>query len=83
MNPLVLGRPDANVFTDTAIPGGPMLDAYIIDRIHRERERARHHDRVPLHIEPPRIAPPRDERREDRREDEPQERGSVVIDFHV
>lgn len=65
-----------------------MLDAYIIDRIHRERERARPHDRVPLHIEPPRIAPHgddprRDDRRDDRREEEPQERGSVVIDFHV
>lgn len=57
-----------------------MLDAYIIDRIRRERDRVREHDdRIPLHIEPPR-APPRDE---DRREDEEQKRGSTVIDFRL
>lgn len=62
-----------------------MLDAYIIDRIRRERERARQRDqRVPLHIEPPR-AP--DDASDDSRghvpdEDEPK-RGSIVIDFQV
>jgi hypothetical protein len=61
-----------------------MLDAYIIDRIRRERERdrARHRDgRVPLHIEPPRV-PPQDEDRPSREGDQP-ERGSVIIDFQV
>lgn len=59
-----------------------MLDAYIIDRIRREQERARQKDvRVPLHIDhprPPSVPPPA----EPPREDEP-ERGSVVVDFHV
>lgn len=57
-----------------------MLDAYIIDRIHRERDRARQQDvRVPLYIDrpPPKLPEPvMPERRED-----DGERGSVVIDF--
>ncbi|MEQ1505079.1 MAG: hypothetical protein ABMB14_22790 [Myxococcota bacterium] len=57
-----------------------MLDAYIIDRIRSERERARQRERVPLHIEPPRIPPPNEDRRED---DEKRERGTVEIDFQV
>lgn len=58
-----------------------MLDAYIIDRIRRERERGRRDGaQVPLHIEPPR-PDPEDPRRPERKE-EP-ERGSVIIDFHL
>jgi hypothetical protein len=60
-----------------------MLDAYIIDRIRREREQARQRDgRIPLHIEPPRAptedgpsAPPLDK--------EKPERGAVIIDFSL
>jgi hypothetical protein len=56
-----------------------MLDAYIIDRIHRERDRARKQDvRVPLHIDRPQPAP--DPGKPERPDDEG-ERGSVVIDF--
>jgi len=58
-----------------------MLDAYIIDRIRRERERARRDGaQLPLHIEPPR--PDRRPAADEKPEDRP-ERGSVVIDFHV
>lgn len=58
-----------------------MLDAYIIDRIRRERDRARRDGaQVPLHIEPPRPdrRPPVDGEAEEK-----PERGSVIIDFHV
>lgn len=58
-----------------------MLDAYIIDRIRREREQERD-VRIPLHIEPP---PPPDPRAEDdergEETDDGGNRGSVVIDF--
>lgn len=71
-----------------------MLDAFIIDRIQRERERARKGEqdgRIPLHIEPPR---PRDRDPETWRDEDgykdhptrdvpPQPRGSVIIDFQV
>lgn len=56
-----------------------MLDAYIIERIQREREREEaRRRRVPLRIEKP---PP--STREDRPESDPPERGSTVIDFHL
>lgn len=54
-----------------------MLDAYIIDRIRRERERERQKDaRVPLHIDhrPPRPAERKDEK-------ETPDRGSVIVDY--
>jgi hypothetical protein len=58
-----------------------MLDAYIIDRIRRERDRERERDGgfIPLHIEipPPPAIPPREEREEE------SDRGSVIIDFQV
>ena len=58
-----------------------MLDAYIIDRIRRERDRDREEGAfVPLRIEPPPTAPTRVPPPEARRDDE-NERGSVVIDF--
>ena len=62
-----------------------MLDAYIIDKIRRERE-SRESDRLPLHIEIPCESPydrnePRDRR--DRREDDEPERGVVIIDFTI
>jgi hypothetical protein len=61
-----------------------MLDAYIIDRIRRERERARQKDYgVPLHIEPPRGPDLPDEPFERRREEEEPKRGSIVIDFSI
>jgi hypothetical protein len=56
-----------------------VLDAYIIDRIRRERDRDREEGAfVPLRIEPPPRAatpPPQEEREQEN------ERGSVVIDF--
>lgn len=57
-----------------------MLDAYIIDRIHREREGARKQDvRLPLHIErPPPVLP---DPAPERPLDDEGERGSVIIDF--
>jgi len=60
-----------------------MLDAYIIDRIRREREHARQRDgRIPLHIEPPRQPSEGSEGTEDQPA-EKQERGAVIIDFQV
>ncbi len=62
--------------------GEPMLDAFIIDRIRREREREQREDGafVPLRIDVPRPQHPID-REEIEEEESP--RGSVVIDFHV
>ena len=56
-----------------------MLDAYIVDRIRREKEREQKSSYVPLHIEKQPPSPPR-ERREEREESD---RGSVIIDFHM
>ena len=61
-----------------------MLDAYIIERIRRERERESERDGalVPLRIEVPEIPediqPPAAKRKE-----EDEDRGSVVIDFNL
>lgn len=64
-----------------------MLDAYIIDRIRRERDREREEGSfVPLRIEPPPPFPPRTAPAEpppaDERDQE-NERGSVIIDFSL
>ena len=57
-----------------------MLDAYIINRIQREKsERLRRETQIPLQIERPR--PPGEDNRNER--EVPEERGSVVIDFRV
>lgn len=71
-----------------------MLDAYIIDRIRKEREAREQEDRrIPLHIENHVEWPPdeSDSERPDRsdrsdrhdRPDSPTDRGSVIIDFQV
>ena len=62
-----------------------MLDAYIIDRIRKEREAREQEDRrIPLHIENHVIEHPREDREErDERGDRPGERGAVIIDFQV
>lgn len=59
-----------------------MLDAYIIDRIRREREAedGREGNFVPLRIEVPR--PPMGPQIEEERPEE-NERGSVIIDFNL
>ncbi len=58
-----------------------MLDAYIIDRIRREREAERNRGAlVPLHIEAPEERPPDDATDEVPAEEE-RDRGSVIIDF--
>ena len=60
-----------------------MLDAYIIDRIRREREKeSRDGALIPLHIETPR-PPPGAEHRGENEDDHAPERGSVIIDFQV
>ena len=57
-----------------------MLDAYIIDRIRREREERRKDEAfVPLRIEAPRAQP----EPEDTTNEPAPERGSVVIDFNL
>lgn len=59
-----------------------MLDAFIIDKIRRERE-SREQSRVPLQIEVPRPhgRAPEDLGRREHEED--QERGVVIIDFTI
>lgn len=55
-----------------------MLDAYIIERIRREREAERSEGAfIPLRIEPPRPPPPRPVPREEN------DRGSTIIDFNL
>lgn len=57
-----------------------MLDAYIIDRIRRERERThRESARLPLHIERPEPPGPSEQTTD---EDVP-ERGSAIVDYRV
>ena len=58
-----------------------MLDAYIIERIRRQREERRDGDFVPLRIEVP--TPPLQGPEREKDEEEKPERGSVVIDFRV
>ena len=57
-----------------------MLDAYIIERIRRERDNDRQRGAViPLHIEVPRPTP-------DASDDKPEEdhdRGTVVVDYQL
>ena len=57
-----------------------MLDAFIINRIHRERE-APAHARVPLRIDIPAPPPPRPEAVEVTEDRE--ERGVVEVDFTI
>ena len=58
-----------------------MLDAYIIDRIRREREAEREDGTlVPLHIEVPRPLPPVTE---ETNQEGDTDRGSTVIDFNL
>lgn len=57
-----------------------MLDAYIIERIRREREDERQRGAViPLHIEVPRRSP---EAREEQTDDE-DDRGSAIVDYQL
>ncbi|MCA9573491.1 MAG: hypothetical protein KC656_36900 [Myxococcales bacterium] len=60
-----------------------MLDAYIIDRIRKERENeSREGALIPLHIEVPQLPPNAEPPPSEEHEDKP-DRGSVVIDFQV
>jgi hypothetical protein len=61
--------------------GWPVLDAYIIERIRREREEPRESPFIPLRIDTPQEPPPYDDARDETRREE--ERGSVVIDFSI
>jgi hypothetical protein len=60
-----------------------MLDAYIVDRMRREKERAKAREtRVPLSIEPPPPPDARDlERPQEETDNDRPKRGVVVIDF--
>jgi hypothetical protein len=59
-----------------------VLDAYIIDRIRRERDREREEGSfVPLRIEPPPRAAPAEPPVEEREQEN--ERGSIIIDFSL
>ena len=61
-----------------------MLDAYIIDRIRKEREAREQEDRrIPLHIENHVERPPDKPDHRDGDRESPDERGSVIIDFQV
>ncbi len=59
-----------------------MLDAFIIDRIQRERETPSH-ARVPLHIEVPLPPPPSVERPLPSVDEHGAERGVVEVDFTI
>ena len=61
-----------------------MLDAFIIDKIRRERE-SRDTHRVPMQIEVPRPQgrAPDQQEQQDPREDDERERGVVIIDFSI
>lgn len=60
-----------------------MLDAFIIDKIRRERE-SRESSRVPLRIEVPRPRErPVEEGRPAQPDDEGRERGVAIIDFTI
>jgi hypothetical protein len=68
---------------------GPMLDAFIIEKIRNERERARQQEgRLPLYIEPPPgpqadpAEPDPAKRRPERGEDDGT-RGSASVDFRL
>lgn len=61
-----------------------MLDAYIIDRIRREREQERKESGIPLRIE--RQPPPPPDRRDDRTDEVPDsdgDPGGSVIDYRL
>jgi hypothetical protein len=56
-----------------------MLDAYIIERIRREREQRRRNGvQIPLHIEPP---PPDTGREGKEKREEAPGRGTTIVDF--
>lgn len=59
-----------------------MLDAFIIERIRRQREEAEQDRRAPVQIRMPTPPPPEQDRRSERRS-EPEERGVVEIDFSI
>jgi hypothetical protein len=60
-----------------------MLDAYIIEDIHR-RKQERRDERVPLTIETPYEVPPHhSERMDEHREDDKPKRGVAIIDFTI
>ena len=61
-----------------------MLDAYIIERIRREQERARESQRPALRIPAPEPYDPRDDARPaPPPRDDGERRGSVIIDYRI
>ncbi len=60
-----------------------MLDAFIIEKIQRERDRAERGRRVQIEKRPPPGPEHWQDHRERRSEDEAPKRGVVVIDFSV
>ncbi len=63
-------------------PGVDMFDAFIINRIRRERQREQER-RIPLHIEAPRRPEPRHERRHNSDHDTENKRGIEIIDYSI
>ena len=60
-----------------------MFDAFIINRIRRERQQDRE-QRLPLHIEAPRRRePPAHERRRGTEHESNSKRGVVIIDYSI
>ncbi|HCH65654.1 MAG: hypothetical protein CL927_20865 [Deltaproteobacteria bacterium] len=60
-----------------------MFDAFIINRIRRERQQERE-QRIPLHIEAPRRRePPAHERRRGSEHESSRKRGVVIIDYSI
>jgi len=60
-----------------------MFDAFIINRIRRERQREQER-RIPLHIEAPRRRePPPHERRQGSEKESGNKRGVVIVDYSI
>ncbi len=59
-----------------------MLDAFIIDRIRRERQ-GQEPQRYPLRIEAPRPDPEQGQRWDRREEEEKGKRGTTIIDYSI
>ena len=60
-----------------------MLDAFIIEKIRRDRESRSNQQQIPLHVEIPMEPSRRDDPRARREEDEPNKRGVTIVDYSI
>ena len=75
-------HPDLTLST-SASSGVGMFDAFIINRIRRERQQEQER-RIPLHIEAPRRRePPAHERRRGSEREQESNRGVVIVDYSI